>query len=313
MYIEPLAPQVKPLDISTLPVVSEAERDYFRHYGINFEETMENVTHHFGYLSCGRFDIVSHYYYVAGSQGTCFLIHGYFDHSGLYKHLIEYCLKRKLSVVIYDLPGHGLSTGEPASIASFQQYQQVLSEVVDYFQLLATGPFHIIGQSTGGAIAMDYLLTNPRSIFDKVVLLAPLVRPCGWPFYAKLHRILKPLVHSLPRRFNNNSADQDFLDFVKNKDPLQSKRLPLSWVGALKQWEKNFHGLSPCRYAPLIVQGKKDSTVDWQYNIPVIIEKFPRAKVCYLSEGEHHLVNDGAEVREGVLAAIDLMFDAQGH
>ena len=313
MYIEQLAPQIKPLDISLLPATSDAERDYFRHYGINFEETMENVSHHFGYLSCGRFDIVTHYYYVTGSVGTCFLVHGYFDHSGLYKHLIEYCLKRKLSVVIFDLPGHGLSTGEQASIASFQQYQQVLGEVIDYFQLLASEPYHIIGQSTGAAIVMDYLLSHPRSIFDKVALLAPLVRPYHWPLYAKLYRVLKPVFHSLPRRFKDNSGDKAFLTFLKRNDPLQSKRLPMSWLGALKQWEKNFHGLSPCHYAPLVVQGKKDSTVDWQYNIPLISEKFPRAKICYLSEGEHHLVNESEEVRSGVLAAIDLMFDAKSH
>jgi len=312
VYIEQLAPNIKPLDISMLPATSEAERDYFRHYGINFEETMENVTHHFGYLTCGRFDIVTHYYYVTGSVGTCFLIHGYFDHSGLYKHLIEYCLKRKLSVVIFDLPGHGLSTGEQASIASFQQYQQVLGEVIDYFQLLASAPFHVIGQSTGGAIVMDYLLSHPRSIFENCVLLAPLVRPYNWPFYAKLHRLLKPVFHSLPRLFRDNSGDQAFMDFLKRKDPLQSRRLPMTWLGALKQWELNFHGLSPCHYAPLVIQGKKDSTVDWRYNIPLISQKFPRAKVCYLKEGEHHLVNDTEEVRDGIFAAIDLMFDVKG-
>ena len=56
------------------------------------------------------------------SKGSVVIVHGYLDHTGLYGHLIKQLLERQLTVVCFDLIGHGLSSGEPASIDSFDQY-----------------------------------------------------------------------------------------------------------------------------------------------------------------------------------------------
>ena len=221
MNIDALAANIKDLDPGRVPAISAAERDYFRHYKINFEEHYPNVDHHFGHLPCGRFDIVAHYYENKTAVETCFIVHGYYDHSGLYGHLIEYCLKRNFSVVIYDLPGHGLSTGEQASIANFSDYQAVLCDLLLFFKDKAPHPWHAIGQSTGGAILMDFLLSSGDDIFPKSVFLAPLVRPQSWALSKISHSLGKFFLKKIKRQFVVNSHDEEFLDFLENKYPWQ--------------------------------------------------------------------------------------------
>lgn len=309
MNLNALAAIIKPLDPSVPPATSDAERDYFRHYGIDFEERYPNVIHHFGHFPSGRFDIVAHYFENKNAVETCFIVHGYYDHSGLYGHLIEYCLQRSFSVVIYDLPGHGLSSGEKASIASFEEYQSVFKTVLSLFAAKAPEPWHAIGQSTGGAILMDFILSGHDKTFAKTILLAPLIRPEKWRLSSMIYPVAKLFLQRLKRQFAINSHDQVFLDFLKNNDPLQSKYLSLQWVGALRQWISYFSGLPSSEYSPLVIQGRQDETVDWRQNIPQLKEKFPKAKLFYLKSARHQLVNESEDIRSSMFSAMDLYFN----
>ncbi len=310
MNLNALKAAIKPLDCSVPPAISDAERDYFRFYGLNFEETLaSDIAHYFGHFPCDRFDIVAHYFAHPEARQTCFIVHGYYDHAGLFGHLIRYCLERQHSVVIFDLPGHGLSTGERASIDSFDRYQRVLRGVLDLFQGIVPEPRWALGQSTGGAILMDHMLSGGTDTFTKVVLLAPLYRPGGWRLARLLHSLLAPFVDRIKRRFAPNSHDAAFLNFLRQGDPLQYQYLPLAWLSALKQWIRHFDQLPESSCAPLVIQGQEDLTVDWKRNIPAIQAKFPCATVFYLKQGRHHLANESEEIREKMFSAISLYLE----
>lgn len=311
MNLDSLKAHIKTLDPTAPTTISDAERDYFRHYQINFEERLDRVAHHFGHLDCGRADLVVHYFALENAVSTCFIVHGYYDHAGLYGHLIEFCLQKNCSVVIFDLPGHGLSTGERASIASFEDYQYALRSVLTFFEMIAPKPWRSIGQSTGAAILMDFMLSGGEEAFERSVLLAPLYQPVGWRTGKFFHALAYPWIKKTSRHFLPNSHDQQFLDFIKQRDPLQYRYLSLTWVAALKQWIKHFDLLQPVGYAPLIIQGKQDGTVDWRRNLPVIQQKFPNATVFFLAEGFHHLANEREDIRSKMLAAITLYFEQQ--
>ena len=45
----------------------------------------------------------------AEPQGTLLLLHGYYDHMGLYRHVVDWALSMNFAVLACDLPGHGLS------------------------------------------------------------------------------------------------------------------------------------------------------------------------------------------------------------
>ena len=286
----------------------DAVLNYFQYYGLDFERFIDGVGHHFGHFASGKYEIVCHYYTVKQAQGTCFLFHGYFDHAGLFRHLIEYCLRRQLNVVIYDLPGHGLSTGERATIGSFIEYETVLKDCLKLFVDVAPTPWHAMAQSTGAAVVMDYLLLQEAPTFEKVVLLAPLVRAAEWTWVKAAHFVGHYFIDNVPRRFGRNSGDAAFLNFVEHEDPLQTKEIPVAWVDALIRWERRFDSLPVSERAPLIVQGQRDTTVDWKYNINAIRTKFPRAKYLPLQDGSHHLANETPAIRSKIMSAMDLYF-----
>lgn len=231
-----------------------------------------------------------------GCRGTVFVLHGYYDHGGLYGKLLRYLLLKGYAVVIFDLPGHGLSSGDRAAITSFAHYTDVLDALLTRAATAALpSPWHLVGQSTGGAIAMDYCLRHcaeavPR--VDKIVLLAPLVRPHQWWRGSLLHSVLKHAVEGIPRNFVDNSHDAEFLRFLREDDPLQSRQLSARWVSALKEWLTRFEAAPACAKALFVVQGTGDTTVDWRYNLQAIARKFPYAHIEKISDARHHLVNE---------------------
>ena len=83
---------LRELEFSGLSVPRSHEQDYLAYYRIDFANRIPGVVHHFGRLPAAGFDIACHYYLPPRPRGTCLLVHGYFDHTGLYGKLIEHCL-----------------------------------------------------------------------------------------------------------------------------------------------------------------------------------------------------------------------------
>ena len=233
-------------------------------------------------------------------RATLIVQHGYYDHMGLYRNVVEWGLDQGFVVIACDLPGHGLSSGERASIDDFAVYQHVvqgLFEQADALQL--PKPWHLFGQSTGGAIVVDHLLNQGASspAQGQTFLLSPLVRPRAWGWSQLSYYLLKPFVKGIARRFSDNSNDPAFRPFLE-ADPLQPRQLPTAWVGALARWIKRIEAAPRSPRRPLIVQGEEDMTVDWQHNLQVLRGKFDQPQVLMLPRGRHHLANELPEIRE---------------
>lgn len=300
---------LRPLEFGGLRVPTTPEQDYFAYYGLDLENHIPGVVHHFGTLEAAGFRIASHLYEPQRPRGTCVLLHGYFDHAGLFGKLIAHCLAKRYAVLVWDLPGHGLSSGPQASIDSFESYVDVLSDVLDHHAPRLPGPLLGIGQSTGGAVLMAWAFRRRRLAaacpFAQLVLLAPLVRPAEWTKVRVMHTLLRPFRDGIERTFMENSGDPAFLGFVQ-RDPLQSRRLPVRWVSAMRRWVTCFLAEAPTDYAPKVIQGDADATVDWRWNLDQIRLKFPAARIAILPGARHHLANEAAALREQVFAAMDL-------
>lgn len=281
--------------------LDESARRYAAYYGIDFSD---HVPQHLGRIQIDEFTVAAQVWLPPQARGTLILLHGYYDHMGLYRHLINWALQHGLAVMAFDLPGHGLSSGERASIDCFLSYQKVLDEVLVH----ASGwglpaPWHLLGQSTGGAILIDKLLHGPLpEELGRTVLMAPLVRPRKWGVSQVSLRLLGGFVQQLGRRFTVNSTDQEFLDFIRERDPLQSQVLPVAWVQALEKWIPRIEQASPSGLTPLVVQGQLDGTVDWQHNMRVLEQKFDSPQVFYLPQARHHLANEDELIRGEYLA-----------
>lgn len=295
---------------------SELLQSYCSFYGLNFGNSQQQVNHSIGYLASGEYTLVCQHFQVplAQQRGTLFLVHGYFDHAGLYSNLIEHCLGAGFSVVVFDLPGHGLSSGREASIGSFRQYSAALLACLDQAQQQQLhGPWLIIGQSTGAAVIMDALLEDAlatRHSFAVYILLAPLLRPRRWAQSKLLLQVTRWFMQSTRRKFARNSHDPEFLNFLRNSDALQSKVLQRDWVLAMIDFQRRFARAPQSDTALQILQGSGDGTVDWEYNLPQILARFPRSKTYMIADAGHHLVNEAQPYRDRVFTLLDEIFNA---
>ncbi len=298
---------LRPLDLSGPgldgQVLSAAEQDYLNFYGLDFSSNFPLVRYHLGCIESGSDQLAVQVWCQPGASSTVLLVHGYFDHVGLFGHLVRFGLGRGSNVVAYDLPGHGLSSGAPAMIEDFSQYTQSISDVLTATASLP-GLRHVIAQSTGGAAVMDYLTVNGQQPWQGMVLLAPLVRPLGWRRTRWAQVLLRRFVQDVPRRFADNSGDRAFLEFLRN-DPLQPRRIPLGWIVALRRWLPLFLQRAPVPCKMLVLQGDKDGTVDWPYNMTQVSRLFPGARIEMIAGARHHLANETAAIRSNYLRQVE--------
>jgi len=292
---EHLMATLRPLAAAS--ALSPAEQLYRQFYGFSDGQAAHSRV---GQLQVAGYQIALQAWWPEQPRATLVLLHGYYDHSGLYRHVIEWALGMGFAVLSFDLPGHGLSSGARASIGDFAEYQTVLQAVLaEAAALQLPQPWHLCGQSTGGAILIDYLLTGaPAAEIGETILLAPLVRPRAWAWSQLSYRVMRNFVSEIPRRFSVNSSDADFIDFVHNRDPLQPRSLPTAWVGALSQWVPRIEAAPRSVRSPLIIQGEADMTVAWRHNLEVLQDKFATPQILRLPEARHHLANELPALRQ---------------
>ena len=299
--IERVRSRLKPLNLAPGGAASFAEDElaYFRYYGLD----VEDADHRFGTFRSAGFTIAAHVFRPPRSRATVIVSHGYYDHAGVWRHAIRHLVKQGYTVAVYDQPGHGLSSGDRSTIASFKQYVTVLRGFVSLCIRHLESPHHIVAHSMGCAVTADYLLHTEPAPVDKVILLAPLVRSAAWGVSGVGHAIGGRVLDSVPRKFRQNTSDEAFLAFQR-EDPLQARTVPMQWVKAHREWVKAFEGNGSSKRRVLVLQGDKDTTVSWKHNLKSLRARFPRMTVRMVDGAGHQLLNERPKLRQQVLDTI---------
>ncbi len=305
-----------PLELDQPCCPNEGHRDYLKFYGLLGCAQFEGVKYYAGYKAFGSDKIFHQLFLQTQPSELVLIVHGYTDHAGLFARVIRYLLASGRSVLIYDQQGHGLSSGERASIASFGAYVSLLHENFGFYQAQALVQkalgqrIHILAQSMGGAVTMRWLLQAHahQQALGKVILFAPLVRPKAWKQALWSTRFLSLVIKSVPRPYSANSEDQAFSRFVFYQDPVQHDRVPTQWVKAMIESANDFDALAGSEFPLWIIQGDNDGTVDWEYNLPSIKNKFPNAVICMVPEARHHLAGESARLQQQIFACLEQAF-----
>jgi len=291
-----------PLEVNNASQCTDYMRQYLDHYKLDFSPLP--YRHVWGTFQSGDYTLVAQVFAPEESRGTVFALHGYADHTGMLRHLIHHCLTQGYTVAVYDLPGHGLSSGAYGSINGFTEYAGVFSDFVELCMPQVQSPYYLVAHSTGGAVALEYLRTSTQNPFQKAVLVAPLIRhaywyPVKWGFrFGQLTRF-----KTVRRKYGAISSDKDFLTFRK-EDPLAYERVPAQWVAALYSWEAHIQQMDTLSYAGLVIQGTNDSVVDAPHNVKLLQRKCPNLKTKWIEGGRHQLLNESLDIRQVVLDAI---------
>ncbi|MEM8593229.1 MAG: alpha/beta hydrolase [Pseudomonadota bacterium] len=285
-----------PLDVTQDTPIRPQDQAYFDRYGLNFD-----VAHRFGGIACRSggqsVDIACHVFQPESLRGTLFFIHGLFDHSGLLRHVIKEAVDSGYSVCVFDLPGHGLSSGERAVIRSFHDYLDVFHQVLDAMASHLPSPWHAAAQSTGASVLMLHMVSAERVIpFQSHVVFSPLVRPHLWSLLQWPYFVLRRFITQRRRVFTDNSSDTKFVAFVRN-DPLQPTILSLTWLDAMHANLKQFLRTPVCDIPLTVFQGTNDTTVDWRFNVKAIRRHFSQADIQLLDGAGHHVINERESIR----------------
>jgi len=197
---------------------------------------------------------------LSPQPGTVLLVHGYVASPCELTPVIGMLLQAGYVVVAPELPGHGLSDGPRGDIGAFQDYGQFLIDL-DPILFSFPAPFHVVAHSTGASAIIERLRIGDDP-YDRIVLLAPLVRPRGYGSSRIFRWVTRPLISTIPAR---NAREFGF------------DRIPLHWFDALVEWNKELEQTEPpiSRREVLIIQGRSDRVVAWRYNLRALTTMFP--------------------------------------
>lgn len=272
-----------------------ATADYYDFYQLDFRQAIPELVHSIGWVTSGPHRLAVQSFVPPYPLGSAIVCHGYYDHVGLFGHLLRFLLGRRLAVLAFDQPGHGLSSGPRASIDSFDEYVRALADTLDAAGSDLPKPWVILGQSMGGSIAMEYLVQRGAGAFTEVVLLAPLIRPAAWPINRVFYELAKRFISERPRTIMRNAENPEFLELMA-RDPLAPMTLPLQWVTAMIAWMERFESYPQLPFQPKVVQGHADKTVSWRYNLRMLNDKCS-PEVLEIPAARHHLVNESSQIR----------------
>ncbi|ADU30442.1 alpha/beta fold hydrolase [Evansella cellulosilytica] len=243
------------------------------------------------------------------AKGVVYLVHGYLDHSGGLSKTVNTLLQNNYQVVVLDLPGHGFSNGEKGMITSFEHYVDAVE--VGYKMIkryLADDRVYALGHSTGAAI-LFHALAEEKIETEGLLLVAPLYLPFQWSLLKRLLFFSGKLFPQKKRGFKRNSNDVMYRQFVKH-DPLQVKVLKAQWIEALSEWQMQFTDCPLVDRPVYILQGTKDTTVDWRKNIRFYQTKCKDFQVALFHRARHQLLNEHREIRLHVYRQLNSFLDS---
>ncbi|MEN8127482.1 MAG: alpha/beta hydrolase [Planctomycetota bacterium] len=292
-------PNIEPLGAVGPTAYSAETMAYFAHYGLDGDWC--DAEHRFGSFESADFTLAANLYKPAQYTATVVLLHGYLNHTGQFRHLIHFLLDNNYAVAVFDLPGHGLSSGETARIDSFAQYITATQDFLALVKDQLSGPYHAVGFSAGAAILIEMLLESIADDFERIVLAAPLIHWAAYEQSKVTYKLYSSFTDRVARYHRKNSSDKEFLAFNKKQDYLHARELSLKWVKALFNWNDKIEPMAPCDREVLVIQGDKDGTVDWKYNLKLIAEKIPNAEVKKIPGANHELFNEAPEYKQQAL------------
>jgi acylglycerol lipase len=136
------------------------------------------------------------------------LCHGIAEHSGRYERVGERFAAAGIGVTAYDQIGFGASGGRRAWV---DEWSDVLDQIQSHVETAreTTRPVVLLGHSTGGLFALEYVLAE-RPKPDLLVLSAPLLAG-GAPWQRVLAPILAALAPAvqIPNKLNAERLSRD--------------------------------------------------------------------------------------------------------
>lgn len=206
-------------------------------------------------------------YIVKKEKCRIFIVHGICEHSGRYKWLAKRLNHNKISVIVYDLRGHGKSAGKRGYIKNYQEHIKDLDDVIKKHDNKDVKRF-LLGHSLGGLISHMYMVDNNQKIDGIITSGAP-------TNYIKDVRPLKFGIHKLlgfinvKNKFGKDALSKDIKveeDYLNDPLVLKTFKLRLAgemFVNGVKYLNRNIEKLNK---PTLLLHGEEDKIVPKEHS-----------------------------------------------
>lgn len=135
------------------------------------------------------------------ARAVLVIVHGYGDHAGRYRELMEWMASCGVTCIAMDLRGHGRSAGRRGYVNRWSDYLTDLDDLLESPEIKQHSPLplFLLGHSHGALAAASALVRNPQ-LAAGAVLTAPFFAIAFEPPLIKrlLARILSPILPWLP-------------------------------------------------------------------------------------------------------------------
>jgi len=260
--------------------------------------------HGYGTVRVGDLEIACQTWIPARARGTVFLVHGYYNHTGIWAPHIRRFLSEGWAVASLDLPGHGLSGGRPFDVDSIGEYSGALMALEDSLRGRAPRPWSVVGHSLGGLVVLDRARRGNYP-YTNSVLLAPMVHFSGWTWIGAVLPVVSLFKQDMVRgKALNSSSDTAFLHRVE-RDPLEGWITPVHWLKEVRIWNAEAGSGRLANSSWFFLQGDKDATVDWRYDIDWVAARTDGLHVRMFTGARHHLQDEGGPLGDLVRASLD--------
>ena len=217
------------------------------------------------YLNVGDTEYL--YYRTLAPEGTpiadILIVHGFAEHSGRYGELIKSLVESGFRVLIFDLRGHGRSSGRRGDIESFELY---LNDIMKMRKILGNGserPLFLLGHSLGGLLVILSAQRDQEGLAG-VVSCSPFLRLAFKPPSIKV-MMAKMVVKLLPHLQMSNEIDPSLLSHDKTRvreyeeDPLVHHLVTPRWfLNSLEYQKRAFDDVEKIHIPIFLIHGSGD-------------------------------------------------------
>jgi len=237
-------------------------------------------------------------------KGLVFVCHGYGEHTEWYEEFGEMLASQGFLAFGHDHVGHGLSSGDRATIGDLELYvDDIVCHTLRYKALYRSLPCFIFGHSMGGLLALRAVQRNPK-MFRGMVLEGPLIKSVAEFTPAsvmalKLTNLLYPDYEAVEFPLEQVSSDTTMLSKLKN-DPLRWNHgikvsMLCAFSSALQLVNKHLSSVGT-PFLVLHAEHDKSCHVDGSrklYEVASVEDK----QIITFPEGEHNLFIESPDIR----------------
>lgn len=227
------------------------------------------------------------------------VVHGWNEHGGRYKNLVDALVPHGIHVITVDLRGNGQSAGQRGHIEAWADYRHDVGALVaDILAHDATTPLFLYGHSMGGLAVLEYVLHEPNLPLQGVITSSPFLSEPNLPAVVKW--LLRRLATIAPRLSLNpgaptNTISRDPAVLVAYiSDPYAHNSTTPRTAIELEQaqhWvQAHVHEL---KYPYLLFYGTADALVPPQMSEKLFEQVASNDKTRHAYEGAYHeTIND---------------------